>query len=232
MKKLLKTMILFFSLGTVFAQEAPSDQIAEKLKDLISNLAETDYRHSIEIEEEAGVVKTDCSGLAVYLLQATSPEHYDLIELSDNPRARAKDFYRFFSSLDEDQSGSAGNDEEGSKLWDSVNHMEEIKPGDIIVYEFKDELKKAKGSTGHVMIAMSEAVKTESGDYAVRIADSTRKPHADDTRSEREEQDGLGMGVMWFVSDEQGRPVGYRWAKPDGNVRGADVKGILVARAN
>ncbi len=63
------------------------------------------------------------------------------------------------------------------------------------------------------MIAKPAAVAHIDNAYVVRVVDSTRWRHQNDTRGE--DETGFGMGTILFVTDDDGRPIGYGWFGSD-----------------
>ncbi len=71
-------------------------------------------------------------------------------------------------------------------------------------------LSKVSGHVG-VVVSAPVAVPGWPGVYAVRIVDSTRARHDDDSRA-GDGIGGFGYGTITFGTDDAGAPIGYGWA--------------------
>ncbi len=195
-------------------------RINDEAERIINNVSVTSYQHTTEVDEDKGIYKVDCSGLADYVLKRVALENYQQIPHDGEPRPYAEHFYQFFKSLDYADSAPSGG-------WCQIRNLANAGPGDIIVYEYTEAYKKEKGTTGHVMIIQSKPVQQSNGEYIVWVIDSANSGHGSDTRT----GSGVGKGKMWFGVDSNGCPVFYRWSRSDGEKHYEGLLGITIGRA-
>lgn len=197
MEEIKKIMAMLAILSGV-CQISFSSEISKKLEELLPNIKKTSYSHKTQIDEKNGVYNTDCSGLACFLLKKTHPEVYKKLSFDKkHKRPRAVDF---FNAIYE------GKENNG---WKKISSMENAEPGDFIVWKYP---ARKKGNTGHLIIVMSKPVKLNKPIYEVRICDSSNSRHAKDTR--KKDQNGIGIGTMWFAVDKDGKPNAFYWSSP------------------
>ncbi|XLQ20740.1 MAG: hypothetical protein ACKUBY_03110 [Candidatus Moraniibacteriota bacterium] len=157
---------------------------------------------------------TDCSGLGGYALFHKLPYHYKLLDDSRKAHAKADrplamDFYNFIDNVNDD-----GNKEEKS-CWERIHKLENAKQGDFLVVKYNEHTKS--NSTGHVM--WIDEVHSKTGDHRkITVIDSANSGHGSDTRKDKntynckgEHDCGIGMGDMWFYTDDKGHPTQYTW---------------------
>jgi hypothetical protein len=89
-----------------------------------------------------------------------------------------------------------------------VQHPIDLKPGDVCLW-----LKPSTLDTGHMWIIAGEPkVNPKRPDEVmVRIFDSTGTVHSDDSRTGSAGKTGLGTGILGFMTDSNGNPVGLYW---------------------
>ena len=80
-----------------------------------------------------------------------------------------------------------------------------MRPGDVLAWR-KDNIVRGV-STGHTCVIAGYPNLEDDGRVRVRVIDSTRKRHANDTRPAG--TNGVGAGDMWFVIDDAGKPIGF-----------------------
>lgn len=165
----------------------------------LSSMKSSQYQHVTYVDESSGVYDFDCSGFVDYVLQRTFPDALAAISYHPNRlnRPSHQDFYRFFARLGTDDSATG---------WIRVNRVHDLRPGDIIAW-LKPNRTSYSG-IGHVMIVRS-IESAESNEVNVQIIDSTRSPHAFDSRVNG--TNGLGMGTLSIVLNSVGDAVGFRW---------------------
>ncbi len=100
----------------------------------------------------------------------------------------------------------------------------EARPGDVIAW-WNEEHEKGE-DTGHVMILAESPVLDSPGKYRLRILDSTKSPHADDTRPAG--KSGLGSGTIWLDVDRAGEILGYHWKSAGGTL---NAHPVAISRA-
>lgn len=180
------------------AEEDPSPlALAEQT---LSSVRETRYSHRTHIDQEQGVYVCDCSGFISHLLAATRPTAYAEVTYDRTRRKhpRAEDYHRLFASL----SSSAADG------WLPVITVGDLRPGDIIAWKRPPD--STSTNTGHVMLVRSAPHRSSErpNEWLVEVIDSTATPHAADTRPPG--STGLGAGVIGLLTDDTGRPAGYR----------------------
>lgn len=226
------------------------------------------------IDENAGFYKYDCSGfLGIYVINNVSPEYCNQLNRATKKgivnnsrpckvkmncektqdqytsRPLAEDFYYYFKEAKKNPS---------NKYFNIVDNFSDVKVGDIIAVKYSTDWQKdAKSycemyeghgknpSTGHVMIALSEPVKskmncidcckhkkyknsrcTQHDEYYITIADSADSPHRKDSRDNcnsnekdcpyiNDKHKGIGKGTMYFGVNKEGEPIYYRWSDWD-----------------
>jgi hypothetical protein len=207
---------LVLSCALLIAQSAPppSRGGGAKLLDaahrLVASIQSSSYEHKTDIDESAGRFNCDCSGLVGYLLKKHLPSHYAVLPTKpENKRPTAEAMHDYFMSLPK------------TGPWTRIDKLTDVRPGDVIAWRHIDP---KPGSTGHVVIADGSPVR-EGNQYRLTIIDSAKSGHANDTR--KPGQSGVGRGDVFITTDPAGRPTGYRWSKPDGDLRS---ESIVIAR--
>ncbi len=197
-------LICFTTLEPVIGEEAnttttkPGVQFSARLESLFTSLKHTEYQHTTEIDEADGSVKCDCSGLVGFVLRQTYPEAYVSLRGVEAPwrtRPLAVTFYETFVSAEVKPDG----------CWKRVKKITDALPGDVLAWR---KIKLEAGSTtGHVCTIADQPEPFGEGMVRVRLIDSTRSPHENDSRGEGE--NGMGSGYKTFLVDDDGQCVGY-----------------------
>ncbi len=94
--------------------------------------------------------------------------------------------------------------------WTRIGRVADARPGDVIAWLRPKSVKS--NNTGHVGIIVKTPIEREAGEsaYLVRIADSSRLRHDDDTRGTN---DGFGYGTILIQADPQsGSPSEFSFA--------------------
>jgi hypothetical protein len=186
----------------------PATRASKKLLELVANIDETRtdtlYSHNTKVRRKDGVYHFDCSGMVNWMLERVAPK---ALETIGRERPVAASYVRVISKAPSDRSRGG---------WQQIASIQEVEPGDIFAWLRPKDWPKG-GNTGHVgvVIARPTPVAHLDNAYVVRIADSTRWRHQDDTRSK--DQTGFGMGTILFVTDDQGQPIGYAWFGSESN---------------
>jgi hypothetical protein len=174
----------------------------------------------------------DCSGFVSYVVAAVAPKHYEVAEefMGRRSHPRADDYAKFFDSLSTDRPTHG---------WLKITSPGDLMRGDIIAWEnpsVEEGLKHT--NTGHVMIVVSppEGVKRANiggssiSFIPVYVIDSSSVDHFPPESlpplAHQSHRDGVGMGVIRLVVDEQGNPIGY-W---EGTFWGEGNKAITKPR--
>jgi len=141
-----------------------------------------------------GVYVVDCSTYVDNILETTHPDAYStLINSSGSEKPTTKEYYNFFSKLNDD-----------SDNWNKVDNVKELRPGDILVFRYK-----GSRTGGHVMVVMNTPKKTTNS-YTIRVADSASSGHSQDTRAGH--NSGIGIGTLQLkINPKTGEPSAYAW---------------------
>ncbi len=168
---------------------------------VLNNLHTSSYSYTFYIDETEGIYETTCSSFISFLVQKVSQEAFEPLPV-DTKRKQplARNYYVFFNALKE------GKQE---KYWRSVRYLKEVQVGDIIAWKYDPSL--GKKDTGHVVMVYEKPIQEADGRYRIRVIDSSKGTHANDTRSAHP-QGGIGTGEMWFVPDEKGEIKGFYWS--------------------
>jgi len=195
-KILVLALGLFASIQVQGEEMSSGQKLAMRLEAMLEKMESTVYQARTDIDEKTLSDKCDCSGLVCYLLRSDYPIAYKQLDGVESPwRARpfSVTFYETFIRAGEEK--LAG--------WQRVRKLMDARPGDIMAWRKK---KIAKGvSTGHTLVIVDQPKMEKDGRVRVKLIDSTRKIHAEDSRPEG--TNGVGSGVMWFEVNEEGEPV-------------------------
>lgn len=159
------------------------------------------YSSTTYMNESTGTRRTDCTGLMSYILARKQSSAYKLIPSSGVAHPLSKDFYDYFISRP--TTANTGT----SPRWRRVIRPKYLSPGDIIVYKYTST--SSTGTTGHTMMVTGYPTQGRSGELLVRVVDSARSGHANDTRGSS--YSGPGTGILGIKVDSTGLPVGYYW---------------------
>lgn len=165
------------------------------------SLAESEYSHATVVNERRGSYRFDCSGMVQWVLRRAAPQAARSTYVGPAARPLARDFQRRIARAPTERVRAG---------WRRVARVRDLAPGDVVAWIKPQEIDSP--NTGHVAIVVLPPVPVPGyGDaYLVRIADSTRLMHDDDTRVGRT---GFGFGTILLVADpESGAPVAYGWA--------------------
>lgn len=186
------------------------------------NVRYSAYHSVTRVNEEAGEYVFDCSGFVQWVLKQSHPVASRWAGSGLSHRPLARDYYSRIAAIQPDRPRFG---------WQRVARVADIAPGDVIAWVKPKEIKSV--NTGHVVFAVLPPVPLADvpNTYLVRVADSTRLWHADDTRNWRGEthlralppehntrdespnDQGLGFGTISLIADPvTGAPVEYGWA--------------------
>ena len=195
---ILAAILAFPQRGVSDDSLGPGERLSRRAEQMMSTMKGSEYAHQIHIDEEAGFFQTDCSGLIRHLIQKeAAPALISLV--GDEAPWRSRPLaVTFYETIIRAGTGSVDG-------WKKINRLADAKPGDIIAWR-KDKLEKGS-TTGHVLLVVNHPVIEVDGRYRVRVFDSTRSIHAEDTRPDGSA--GVGTGTMWFEVNETGAPVRY-----------------------
>lgn len=182
----------------------------------------TAYDATTRVDEAVGKYTFDCSGFSQWVLKQSHPQAARWVASGLPHRPLARNFQSRIATI------TAKRPRYG---WARVERVEDIQPGDVIAWIKPREIHSK--NTGHVVFAVLPPRRLTANDntYLVRVADSTRLWHADDTRNwqgdaatrreplgldtwdESPNDQGLGFGTISLIADPAtGAPVEYGWA--------------------
>lgn len=164
------------------------------------SLSESEYSHATIVNERRGSYKFDCSGMVQWVLRRAAPQAARSTQVGPAARPLARDFQRRIARAPVDRARAG---------WKRVARVSDLAPGDVVAWIKPPEIDSP--NTGHVAFVVLPPVRVAGYEnaYLVRIADSTRLMHDDDTRVDRT---GFGFGTILLVADpESGVPVAYGW---------------------
>lgn len=164
----------------------------------VTNMHYTAYKlGGTRIDSSRGIYVIDCSKYVDHVLQNIYPQAYtSLTTWSGTDRPTTNDFYLYFTNLSDN-----------ARHWNPIEDVEELRPGDILVFRKKNGRGYQTG--GHVMVVMDKPVR-EGNTFSVRIADSAPSGHTKDTRMPH--ASGVGIGTMLLKVDPKTyQPYAYAW---------------------
>ncbi|HSW68922.1 MAG TPA: hypothetical protein VLI69_02020 [Gammaproteobacteria bacterium] len=169
------------------------------VKKTVDNLHYSSYKlGGKRFDPERGVYIVDCSNFVDHILQSVYPDAYSNLVNSvgaDNPATTH--YFQFFRDLEN----------ESESHWNKINDIEQLQPGDILVFRYKNSRGAETG--GHVMVVMDKPERA-SDVYFVQVADSARSRHSKDTRQMNES--GIGIGTLLLKANPKtGQPSAFAW---------------------
>lgn len=201
---MIRILFLFLTVSRVLAEdrpEAPSAYFSQIVETLLVEMNESKYQHTTEIDEKTGVWNCDCSGLMGHILRRHFPEAYLHVDGPTRPertRPLAANFCETFIATGEKNTKGIP--------WKRIIKVIDLRPGDLFAWK---SLKIVKGkSTGHVLMIAGTPKLDDNGLYRVRVVDSTRGLHANDSRTQ--ETLGVGSGDIWLSADKDGNLNGFK----------------------
>jgi hypothetical protein len=174
--------------------------VMRRLGRMAETLTESEYSHGLSVNEKRGVYRFDCSGMVQWVLRRSAPVAAITMAHGLPQRPLARDFQRRIARapVDRDRGG-----------WRRITRIVDLEPGDVVAWVKPVEIDSA--NTGHVAFVLLPPVLAPGYEnaYLVRIADSSRLLHDDDTRLGRS---GFGFGTILLVTEpETGVPTAYGW---------------------
>jgi cell wall-associated NlpC family hydrolase len=170
------------------------------------------------IDDSRGIYVVDCSTYVDHILKTVYPNAYtSLTSWTGSEKPTSDDFYHYFINL----SGE-------SRHWNTIDDVEKLRPGDVLVFRYKNRSGNETG--GHVMVVMDKPVR-DGNTFMVRIADSAPSRHSEDTRTRH--TSGIGIGTMLLkVNPKTFQPYAYAWkvgSRWESNVNFAMARPIDVS---
>jgi cell wall-associated NlpC family hydrolase len=166
----------------------------------VSTLRYSSYKlGGTHIDTENGIYVVDCSSYVDHILNTVYPRAFSrLAAWSGTEKPTSDDFYHYFSDLSADNPRS---------LWNPIEAVEELRPGDVLVFRNTNNAGDERG--GHVMIVMDKP-KRDSNTYTVRVSDAAPSGHSSDTRAPH--TSGIGIGTLLLkVNPKTFQPYAYAW---------------------
>jgi hypothetical protein len=174
--------------------------VMRRLGRVAETLTESEYSYGLSVNEKRGVYRFDCSGMVQWVLRRSAPIAASTMAHGLPQRPLARDFQRRIARapVDRDRGG-----------WRRVARIADLTPGDVVAWVKPTEIDSP--NTGHVAFVLLPPVLAPGYEnaYLVRIADSSRLLHDEDTRVGRS---GFGFGTILLVADpDTGVPTAYGW---------------------
>jgi hypothetical protein len=161
------------------------------------------YSHTTYMNESTGTRRTDCSGYLDYALKRVMPDAYSLVPHPNTYKPLANDWVAYLSSRP-----TTASTDTSKPRWRRITKVSDLRAGDVIAWEMPESVDSE--NTGHVLIVRSTPTKSvRTGEWLVKIMDSTRSPHANDSRGTSET--GIGTGTLGLKVDSLGKPLAYYW---------------------
>ena len=185
-----------------FVPGAPATRATQKLMDLADSIdqsrTDVEYTHSTRVRRKQGVYHFDCSGMLNWMLERVSQRSLDSL---DRERPVAATYVRTILKAPTTRAKNG---------WQNIADIEDVEPGDLFAWK-RPKNWPPGGNTGHTGIVVAKPAKLPGveGAYLVRVIDSTRYKHQDDTRGA--DETGWGRGTILFMTDADRRPIGYAW---------------------
>lgn len=197
---LLSGVVLCANSSATHHRPSASERVMAVLEQIESSLTETKYQHLTRVNKHKGRYFFDCSGMAAWVLKRSAPAALKSVGRPNDRRPLAVHFYRKIAKIPLGKKRGA---------WYRVPSAAHIQPGDIIAWKRPAWFQSS--STGHVAFAVG-LPKNNNGEVdgiLVRVADSSKFKHEDDSRSVG--TTGYGTGVLLLPTERRGHPLGYGW---------------------
>jgi hypothetical protein len=192
-------MVAFHSSGA-YADSTDPHWLAD-VQSCIDHLSKNKYVFGKnDLDCTAGIAAIDCSGFVNNVAQAYFPEAYKALVNLWKSRPTVEVYYRVAAQAKADSP------------FQPVSSMNNLVAGDVIMWIYKGAEREKIGASGHMMLALAPAEPIGTNQYRILIADSAESGHDQDTRTQG--QSGLGMGYIYFKTDNTGFPIGYAWSEP------------------
>lgn len=179
---------------------AVEKHVVDFVRTTVTTLRYSDYKlGGKKFDPARGIYVVDCSNFVDRVLQNVSPRAYtSLVNATGSDSPATQHYYDFFSELSDSN----------ETYWNKVNFVDDLRPGDILVFRYKNSRGRETG--GHVMVVMGKPMRGDNNVYYVRVADSANSGHSQDTRQRNEA--GIGIGTLLLkVNPHTGKPAAYAW---------------------
>jgi hypothetical protein len=202
--------------------------VAPVVRSIMSNMHTSRYHlGSNQFNLEDGTYQVDCSAYVNHVLEHSAPQAYNSLQAQTGTnRPSTSDYFHFLAKIPAEQA---------THNWMKVAQVDELQPGDLIVYR-KNAVVKVKTvhkikqvrhghkkirrvvhtkiihqNSGHIMVVMSKPIPDANlpNVYHLEVSDSASSGHGHDTRGH---SGGIGMGtVLIKVSESTLAPVTLSW---------------------
>jgi len=204
-------------------QSSQRQRVAEAAALILQNTRHTHYQHNPVIDPATGTYKLDCSEFVSYVLHGVTPQNYARIPREPKqPCPRAFEYCDYLESLTYDTThGWQRTYEidgalvyEAAQGWRRIERLADARRGDVIAWRFARWASEA--DTGHVLLVAEKPTKVGSWLTAVRVFDSSRIPHFEDSRERSGAfESGVGTGTLMFHVDRAGVPTAVQFGPSD-----------------
>ncbi len=174
-------------------------RVVAVLDDIRSSLRASAYQARTVVKPKDGVYDWDCSGMAAWILRRAAP---DALRDLASSRPVARDFAAAIARAPTKKARNG---------WQRIASLADVLPGDVFAWRRQRGLPSK--NTGHVGFVVERPLPVPEipGAWAVRIADSTRGYHQNDSR-ESDDDGGFGIGTLVFLTDADGNVTHYGWS--------------------
>lgn len=169
------------------------------VRNTVSSLHYSNYKMGgTTIDSSRGIYVVDCSTYVDHILKTVYPSAFNsLVVGTGTEKPTTDDYYDYFINLGY----------KSQRHWNTVDDVDDLRPGDILVFRFKNAYGNETG--GHVMVVMDQPAK-DGDTFLVRVADSAPTGHSEDTRLPR--RSGIGIGTLMLKVDSKTfQPYAYAW---------------------
>jgi hypothetical protein len=165
------------------------NRVMQSMRRMSDRMRETHYVHGIDVHPGKGYFAFDCSGMVDWLLGQAAPVAHRSLHQGLESRPLARDFVFHLARIEPGQRRGG---------WLRVGRISDARPGDVIAWLKPKNVRSA--NTGHVAVVVGEPLVRTEGDsaYLVRVADSSRLMHEDDSRHGH---GGYGLGTLLIQAD-------------------------------
>jgi hypothetical protein len=159
----------------------------------------TSYQARTSVRADKGEFRWDCSGMATWIMRRAAPAALRNLK-SSRPVARD-----FAAAIERAPTKRAKDG------WQRIENIADVMPGDVFAWRRPRGMPSK--NTGHVGFVVEQPLPVAAipGAWAVRIADSTRGFHQNDTRA-NDDDGGFGVGTLLFLTDANGKATHYGWS--------------------
>ncbi|MDB4961007.1 MAG: hypothetical protein JWP01_1006 [Myxococcales bacterium] len=181
----------------------PPTRAGTRVVDLVerirTSLRASIYQPSTKVSEKDGLYHWDCSGMAAWILRRAAPL---ALRALNSSRPVARDFV---TAIERAPAHRA------RKGWQRIARVADVMPGDVFAWRRPRGMPSK--NTGHVGFVLDRPRPVDGmpGAWAVRIVDSTRGSHQDDSRT-GDPDGGFGIGTLVFLTDAEGGATSYGWS--------------------